>query len=53
MEKCWNIGLNSPELTIIKIDVEAYVKDYKGWVFTQEELQSALKAVNNPIHRML
>jgi hypothetical protein len=53
MEKYWNIELTSHELTIIQMAVQKYCEQYNGSVFIQSELSAVLKAVNNPIHRML
>lgn len=53
MEKFWQLELTSHELTIVKIAVERFVKQYANDVFTPEELQSALNTVKNPKHRAL
>ncbi len=53
MEKFWILQLTSSELTIVKLAVERYVKQYANDVFTPEELESTLNAVKNPKHRAL
>jgi hypothetical protein len=53
MEKFWILQLTSSELTIVKIAVERYVKQYANDVFTPEELESTLNAVKNVKHRNL
>ena len=53
MEKFWQLELTSHELTIVKLAVERYVKQYANDVFTPEELDSTLNTVSNPKHRAL
>jgi hypothetical protein len=53
MEKFWILELTSTELTIVKLAVERYVKQYANDVFTPDELESTLNAVKKPNHRAL
>lgn len=53
MEKYWQLELTSSELSIVKIAVQRFVKQYANDAFTLEELESALNTVSNPKHRAL
>ena len=53
MKKYWQLELTNAEMSIVKIAVERFVKQYANDAFTPEELASTLNTVSNPKHRAL